>query len=44
MIVTVLQQTGGRRKDAVSLMGWGRNTLIRKIKELNMDSSILTEE
>ncbi len=44
MIVTALQHTGGHRKDAASLMGWGRNTLIRKIKELNMDSSILTEE
>ena len=44
MIVTALQHTGGRRKDAASLLGWGRNTLTRKIKELEMDASFLPEE
>jgi two-component system nitrogen regulation response regulator GlnG len=29
-----LQQTGGRKKDAAELLGWGRNTLTRKLKEL----------
>jgi len=44
MIVTALQHTGGRRKDAATLLGWGRNTLTRKIKELEMDNSILPED
>ncbi len=26
----------GRRRDAALLLGWGRNTLTRKIKELGM--------
>jgi two-component system nitrogen regulation response regulator GlnG len=29
-----LQQTGGRRQEAARLLGWGRNTLTRKLKEL----------
>jgi len=28
-----LQKTGGRKKDAAELLGWGRNTLTRKLKE-----------
>jgi|TARA_Y100000310_G_scaffold345773_1_gene469661 two-component system nitrogen regulation response regulator GlnG len=44
MILTALQHTGGRKKDAASLLGWGRNTLTRKIKELDMDSSLLSDE
>jgi len=32
-----LQKAGGRRQDAARLLGWGRNTLTRKIKELGMD-------
>ncbi len=36
MIEVALQQTGGRRQDAAKLLGWGRNTLTRKIKELNL--------
>ena len=31
-------RTGGRRQDAARLLGWGRNTLTRKIKELDMES------
>lgn len=38
MIEAALAQAGGRRRDAAQLLGWGRNTLTRKIKELNMDS------
>ena len=38
MIETALQHTAGRRKDASILLGWGRNTLTRKIKELNMET------
>lgn len=30
-----LEKTGGRKKDAAELLGWGRNTLTRKLKELN---------
>ncbi len=36
MIETALEQTGGRRQDAAKLLGWGRNTLTRKIKELDL--------
>jgi two-component system, NtrC family, nitrogen regulation response regulator GlnG len=37
MIEAALKQTGGRRQDAARLLGWGRNTLTRKIKELGME-------
>ncbi len=37
MIRAALQQTGGHRQDAARLLGWGRNTLTRKIKELGME-------
>ncbi|MDI1301348.1 MAG: nitrogen regulation protein NR(I) [bacterium] len=37
MITTALNHTGGRRRDAAEMLGWGRNTLTRKIKELKMD-------
>lgn len=36
MIEVALQHTAGRRRDAAELLGWGRNTLTRKIKELGM--------
>ena len=42
MIETALKHTAGRRRDASLLLGWGRNTLTRKIKELGMEES--TEE
>ncbi len=37
MILVALAKTHGRRHDAARLLGWGRNTLTRKIKELGMD-------
>ncbi|MFC2971953.1 nitrogen regulation protein NR(I) [Azotobacter bryophylli] len=37
MIESVLKHTAGRRRDAAILLGWGRNTLTRKIKELGMN-------
>ncbi|HOW76346.1 MAG TPA: nitrogen regulation protein NR(I) [Candidatus Competibacteraceae bacterium] len=37
MIRAALEQTGGHRQDAARLLGWGRNTLTRKIKELGME-------
>ncbi|MNQ22084.1 two-component system, NtrC family, nitrogen regulation response regulator GlnG [Pseudomonas linyingensis] len=36
MIESALKHTAGRRRDAAQLLGWGRNTLTRKIKELDM--------
>ncbi|MGR0278238.1 nitrogen regulation protein NR(I) [Marinomonas dokdonensis] len=44
MIETALAHTGGRRRDASLLLGWGRNTLTRKIKELNIDHSEQDDE
>jgi len=37
MIESALEQTGGRKQDAAKLLGWGRNTLTRKIKELGLE-------
>ncbi len=36
MIDTALKQTGGRKNDAAILLGWGRNTLTRKINDLDL--------
>ncbi|NVK37442.1 MAG: nitrogen regulation protein NR(I) [Gammaproteobacteria bacterium] len=44
MIETALKHTAGRRRDASILLGWGRNTLTRKIKELGMEESHEEEE
>ncbi|MCU7834744.1 MAG: nitrogen regulation protein NR(I) [gamma proteobacterium symbiont of Taylorina sp.] len=38
MIDAALKHTGGRKQDAAKLLGWGRNTLTRKIKELESDT------
>jgi two-component system nitrogen regulation response regulator GlnG len=37
LIEAALKQTNGRRQDAARLLGWGRNTLTRKIRELDID-------
>jgi two-component system nitrogen regulation response regulator GlnG len=37
LINVALAQTGGRKQDAAKLLGWGRNTLTRKLKELEME-------
>ena len=37
MIDVALKHSGGRKRDASELLGWGRNTLTRKIKELGME-------
>ncbi|HRH79286.1 MAG TPA: helix-turn-helix domain-containing protein, partial [Cellvibrionaceae bacterium] len=34
-----LKHTAGRKRDAANLLGWGRNTLTRKLKELGMAGS-----
>jgi len=36
LINAALQKTNGRKNDAAKLLGWGRNTLTRKIKELDL--------
>ena len=38
MIEEALKQSGGRRQDAAKLLGWGRNTLTRKIKSLGLEN------
>jgi two-component system nitrogen regulation response regulator GlnG len=38
LINAALRKTGGRRQEAAKLLGWGRNTLTRKIKDLGMDA------
>lgn len=37
LIRIALNQAKGRRQDAARLLGWGRNTLTRKIKSLELD-------
>jgi two-component system nitrogen regulation response regulator GlnG len=37
LIRVALARSGGRRQDASRLLGWGRNTLTRKMRELGMD-------
>ena len=37
LIEEALKKSGGRRQDAAKLLGWGRNTLTRKIKQLDLD-------
>ncbi len=37
LIEEALKRTGGRRQDAAKLLGWGRNTLTRKIKSLGLE-------
>jgi len=37
LIRVALARSGGRRQDAARLLGWGRNTLARKIRELGLD-------
>ncbi|MGA1462395.1 MAG: nitrogen regulation protein NR(I) [Steroidobacteraceae bacterium] len=37
LIRAALARSGGRRQDAARLLGWGRNTLTRKLRELGME-------
>lgn len=37
MIEVALKHTHGRKRDAAELLGWGRNTLTRKMNELGMN-------
>jgi len=44
LIEVALNYTSGRRRDAAELLGWGRNTLTRKMKELNMHPDFIDVE
>jgi two-component system nitrogen regulation response regulator GlnG len=37
LIQTAMNQTNGHRQEAAKLLGWGRNTLARKMKALQLD-------
>ena len=37
LLTEALKRSGGRRQEAAKLLGWGRNTLTRKIKELGLE-------
>jgi two-component system nitrogen regulation response regulator GlnG len=37
LILRALKHTGGRRMEAATRLGWGRNTLTRKIQELGLE-------
>ncbi len=37
LIRIALEQAKGHRQQAAKLLGWGRNTLTRKIRSLNLD-------
>ena len=39
MIEAALQHTGGRKAEAAELLGWGRNTLTRKLKDLDLPAT-----
>lgn len=39
MIKAAMRKTGGKRQEAAKLLGWGRNTLTRKIQELGLFQS-----
>jgi len=40
LIEVALQHSAGRRQEAARLLGWGRNTLTRKIKELGLEGKV----
>ena len=40
LIRRALVHTGGHRMDAAARLGWGRNTLTRRIRELGMDDEL----
>ncbi len=43
LITQTLTHTGGRRMEAAQLLGWGRNTLTRKIQELGLEAGSAAE-
>ena len=44
LIESALQHTSGHKRDASELLGWGRNTLTRKIKELGISDKNVTDK
>ena len=44
MIEAALAHASGRRRDASELLGWGRNTLTRKINELGVQEHATDED
>jgi two-component system nitrogen regulation response regulator GlnG len=44
LIEVALKHTSGRKRDASDLLGWGRNTLTRKLKELGMSDSATNDD
>jgi two-component system, NtrC family, nitrogen regulation response regulator GlnG len=40
LILTALRHTGGRRVESAGWLGWGRNTITRKIAELNLEPEL----
>jgi two-component system, NtrC family, nitrogen regulation response regulator GlnG len=40
LILRALVHTGGRRMEAAQWLGWGRNTLTRKIQELGLEAEL----
>jgi len=40
LIRRALAHTGGHRMEAAAWLGWGRNTLTRKIQELGMEAEL----
>ena len=40
LIITALRSARGKRLEAAKLLGWGRNTLTRKIKELGLEGRV----
>jgi two-component system nitrogen regulation response regulator GlnG len=44
LITVALRHTHGHRQDAAKLLGWGRNTLTRKLKELGMPGAAGQDE
>ena len=40
MIEAALAHTHGLKQDAAMVLGWGRNTLARKMKELGMEGEV----
>jgi two-component system nitrogen regulation response regulator GlnG len=44
LIRVALERCEGRRQDAARMLGWGRNTLTRKMRELGMDGAASSEQ
>jgi two-component system nitrogen regulation response regulator GlnG len=44
LIRVALARCEGRRQDAAKLLGWGRNTLTRKMRELGMDNTEISDD